>query len=108
MPESDDLLMRLFAEARAPRAGDEFVASVAARIGRARLRGRVARIAAFALLAALAVAATPYVAEGSLALADRLASGLPALGAALVSPVGWAASVVIALWSLRRLRILGR
>ena len=108
MSEPDDLLMRLFAEARAPERDEEFVASVAIRIGRARRRGTIARIGAFAALLALAVAATPYVAEGSLALAGRLVSATPALGSALTSPAGWAGSAALALWCFRRFRILGR
>ena len=108
MSEPDDQLLRLFANTRAPEKGEEFVRSVAVRIGRARLRRTSARIGAFAALLALAVAMTPYVAEGSLALAGRLVSASPALGNALVSPAGWVASTAIALWLFRRLRVLGR
>jgi hypothetical protein len=108
MSEPDDQLLRLFAKTRAPEEGEEFVASVAVRISRARLRSRIARIGAFAALLALAVAATPYVAEGSLALAGRLASATPALGHALVSPAGWAGSAAFALWCFRGFRTLGR
>lgn len=108
MSEPDELLVELFSEARAPTGSDEFVASVAARIGRARLRGTLARIGSVAALAALALAATPYIAEQSLVLGDRIASALPALGNALASPLGWVGGSLIALWYLRRLRLLGR
>lgn len=108
MSEHDDQLLRLFAETRAPERDEEFVASVAARVGRARRRRSITRIAAFAALVALAAAATPYVAEGSLALAGRLVSSTPALGNALTSPAGWAGSAVIALWCFRRFRALVR
>ena len=108
MSEHDEQLLRRFAETRAPEGDEEFVASVAVRIGRARLRRSVTRIGTFAALLALAVAATPYVADGSLALAGRLVSATPALGNALASPAGWAGSAVIALWCFRRFRALGR
>ncbi len=104
MSEPDDQLLRLFAEMRAPERGEEFVASVAVRIGHARRGRTIARIGAFAALLALAVAATPYVAEGSLALTGRLASATPALGNALASPAGWIGSLAISLWCFRRFR----
>jgi len=108
MSEHDDRLLRLFAETRAAERDEEFVASVAVRIRRARLRRSITRIGTFAAFVALAVAATPYVAEGSLALAGRLVSVTPALGNTLASPAGWAGSAVIALWCFRRFRALGR
>jgi hypothetical protein len=108
MSEPDEKLLRLFAATRAPERGEEFLAGVAVRITRARLRRRIARIGAFAALVALAVAATPYVAEGSLALAGRLVNATPALGDALASPAGWTASAAFALWGFRRFRTLGR
>lgn len=102
MNELDDPLTRLFAEAREPLPSEDFLQSLALRMDRAR-RGRTLRRAALTAAAAgLAVALTPYVAEGSLTVASHVGVWVPALGNALTSPVGWACSLALGAWELRR------
>ncbi len=104
----DDDLARLFEESRPALPGGEFAERVASRIRRARRRRVLWRLLCGLLILAGAAAASPYVARGSLALADRMEEGLPLLGRALVSPAGWAGSFLLALWILRRAKVLGR
>lgn len=110
MPESDESesdvnLARLFAETRHAPSAEEFVATVAQRIARERRRWAVRKLFIAVVLAGAALAATPYVTEGSLAIGDRLAGGLPAVSAAAASsPIAWACAVAIAVWALRRPR----
>jgi len=105
MPESDAHLTRLFAETRHVLSAEEFVANVTQRIARERRRGTVRKVLIAGVLAGVAVAATPYVTEGSLAIGDRLAGGVPAVAAAATSsPIGWVCAIAIAVWALRRAR----
>jgi len=108
MSHSDQDLTRHFAEAHHPLPAEEFVSNVMTRIGRERQR-RMRRKAALALLVAVvAAAATPYVAEGSLALGGGLFDALAAFGAALGSPAGWACSIAVGAWALSRVWAIGR
>lgn len=104
MTEFDDTLTRLFADTAQTLPAEDFLETVAARM-RQELRRRAIRRTALAIAAAaLAVALTPYVVEGSLSLASHLGAWLPAIGNALTSPVGWAFSLVVAAWTLHRAR----
>jgi hypothetical protein len=102
MTEFDDTLTRLFAETRGTPPADDFLAGVTSRMERERRR-RSIKLAAWATAAgAVAVALTPYVAEGSLAVASRLGAWLPSAGNALASPVAWLCALTVAAWGLRR------
>ena len=108
MFDSDEDLTRLFAETHGYAPAEEFVTSVMTRIRRER-RQRTLRYMALALLLVAAVAAaTPYIAEGSLAIASRFVDGLAPFGAALGSPASWACALVLAVWVLRRVGVIGR
>jgi hypothetical protein len=104
MTEFDDTLTRLFGETRETLPGEAFLESVATRISHARRRRAIKQMAVAAAAAALAVALTPYVVEGSLSFASHLGIWLPVLGNALASPVIWACSLAVAAWAVRRAR----
>jgi hypothetical protein len=104
MSEFDDTLTQLFAEARQPLAAEDFLQSVATRISHGRRRRAIGRTALAVAAGGVAVAATPYVAAGSLAVVSHLGEWLPALAHALASPVVWACSAAVAAWGLRRAR----
>lgn len=106
MREFDDHLSQLFAEARETLPAQEFLGNVAFRMHHERRRRKVWRAVAAAAAAGLAVASTPYVAQGSLTVASHLGTWLEAFGNALASPVGWACALTVAAWSLRRAGIL--
>lgn len=89
MTELDDTLTRLFAEAQETLPEEAFVRRVAVRVRHARRRRGFWQAALAAAGAGLAVAATPYVAEGSLTVASHL-------GNALASPVCLACALAIA------------
>jgi len=104
MSEFDDTLTRLFAEARETLPDEDFLRNVAMRMRHAHRR-RAVRQAAFATAAAgVAAALTPYVAEGSLAVASHLGAWLPAFEDALASPIAWACALAVAAWNMRRRR----
>jgi len=102
LDDCDDSLGRLFAEARETLPTDDFLEHVALRISQARRRSAIKRMAVTAAGAALALAATPYIATGSLTVADHLGTSLPAVGNALTSPIGWLGSLALAAWGMRR------
>ena len=104
MSEFDDTLTQLFAEARRPLPAEDFLQSVATHVSRARRRRAIGRTALTLAAAGVAAAATPYVAEGSLAVVSRLGESLPALANALASPVVWLCALAAAAWGLRRAR----
>jgi hypothetical protein len=106
--DSDQDLIRLFAETHPFVPAEEFVTNVMTRIGRERQRRTGRKLTLGLLLAALAAAATPYVAEGSLAAGTRFYDGLVAFGAALGSPAGWVCSLAVGAWALSRAWIIGR
>jgi hypothetical protein len=104
MSEFDDTLTQLFAEAREALPAEEFLQRVAIGVGRARRRRAIGRTALTVAAGGVAVAATPYVAAGSLAVVGHLGEWLPAFAHALASPVTWLCSVTVAAWGLRRAR----
>lgn len=104
MSEFDDTLSRLFAESREALPAEDFLRSVATGMTHGRRRRAIRRTTLAIAAAGVAVAATPYVAAGTLAVASHLGEWLPALGNALASPVAWLCSVAVTAWGLRRAR----
>ncbi len=109
MPDPwDDELACLFEEARHALPAGDFAERVASRIRKKRRRQTLRRIAVWLIGAVCVAAASPYIVQGSLAVADRTESWIPAVGGALLSPAGWAGSLLFALWILWRTRALRR
>jgi hypothetical protein len=104
MSEFDDTLTQLFAAARESLPDEDFLQEVATRVSHARRRRAIGRAALTLAAAGAAVAATPYVAAGSLAVVSHLGEWLPALANALASPVVWLCTLAVAAWGLRRAR----
>lgn len=102
MSEFDDTLTRLFAEARATLPAEEFLENVAVCMRRGRRRRALEWAAWTTAAAGLAIALTPLIVAGSLTAASHLGLWLLALGNALISPVGWACSLALAAWGVRR------
>lgn len=93
MTEFDDTLTRLFAETRESLPDEEFLQRCASGVRRARRRRSLRRAAVATAAAGIAVAVTPYVVTGSLAVA-----------AGPTSPVVWICSLAVAAWAQRRSR----
>ena len=104
MSEFDDTLTQLFAEARQSLPAEDFLRRVATDVSHARRRRVIGRSALTLAAAGLAVAATPYVAEGSLAAVSHVGAWLPALGHGLTSPLVWLGALAAAALGLRRVR----
>jgi hypothetical protein len=102
MTESDETLSRLFAEAQAHLPADDFLERVHYRMQQEKRRRGIKLIVMTAAAGGLAVAATPYVASGSIAVAAHLGIWLPAIVGVLASPIGWAGSLAVAAFSLNR------
>jgi hypothetical protein len=105
MSEPDDTLTQLFAAAEEPLPSDDFVQGVLAGIERGRRRRAVARTALTVAAAGVAVAATPYVAVGSLTVASHLSAWLPAFAHAVSSPLAWPCAAAVTAWGLRRANV---
>lgn len=88
MSEPDDILNRLFAEARQTLPAEDFAQRLAIRMSQARRRRTLAQLSLRAGAVGIAIAVTPYVVTVSLAAASNL--GL------------WICSLVMAAWGLRR------
>jgi hypothetical protein len=108
MSNPDEDLTRLFAASDSSVSTEEFVTNVMRRIGRERRQRMLRRVALALLLVVVAAAATPYVVEGSLEIASRFVDALAAFGAVLASPAGWACTILLAVWVLRRAQVFGR
>jgi hypothetical protein len=110
--DPDDELHVLFERARAPLDAQPFIEQFERRLCAARRSARV-RAATIVLLGALLAAAivllaAPYVARLCVSLGTYVQGGVPSLTDALASPAGWAVSIVLAAWVLRRSGVFGR
>jgi hypothetical protein len=108
MPSLDPDLTRLFDEARTSLPAEAFMEQLHVRLTHARHLRLGLQVSALALLAALAIAVTPYAARVSLTAADALGRWLPFIGEAMGSPLGWAGSLLVGAWVLRRSHVFGR
>ena len=104
MTEFDDTLTRLFAEGRETLPAEDFLENVADRMRRARHQRTIRRAALMTAAMVVAVVLTPFVAEGSLAVASHLTASLPSLGSTLASPAAWICALAITAWAVRRAR----
>jgi hypothetical protein len=66
------------------------------------------QIVLLGLLAAAAALLTPSVTRGSFAVMDSAAQWLPDVGLALNSPAGWAGSLILGAWVLKRAHVFER
>ncbi len=109
MPDPwDDELAGLFEDGRRALPAGDFAERVASGIRRARRRRTLWRTVCWVIGAACIAAASPYILQGSLVIADWMESGFAVIGGALTSPAGWAGSILVALWILWRTRVLRR
>ncbi len=104
----DNDLMQLFDTANTSLEADRFLEQVQGRLEEARVAQRRRWIGLGVVLLVLAAAATPYVAAGSLAVAQYAGGWLLDFNSGLVSPAGWIGSALAAIWLLRRTRVFGR
>jgi hypothetical protein len=104
MSEFDHTLTQLFASARETLPAEDFVQGVATVVSHARRKRAIGRTALALAAVAVAGAATPYIAAGSLTAVSHVAEWLPALASALSSPVVWLSAVAVAAWGLHRAR----
>jgi len=107
-PQLDENLVRLFEDANAPLSGEVFAEQFERRVARARRIRLTLQVAGMSLLAVIAALIAPYAIQGSLALGGRLAPSLSSLGLAMLSPAGWAGSLLLGGWILRRCHVFDR
>lgn len=110
-PEGGDFdhrLERLFEEAREPLAGEAFQAEIERQLRITRRGSLVLQIIMHVLLFGSLVAATPLIVNETLHLSGYVSEAVSGLGAALLAPSGWVASVLLALWAMRRWRFSER
>jgi hypothetical protein len=104
----DEDLTRLFEGARTDLPSEAFVEQLERRLARARRMRLGTQVVLLAVLAAAAALMTPYVARGSLTVMDYAARWLPDVALALSSPAGWAASLILGAWVLKRAHVFER
>lgn len=105
MSEFDETLTKLFAEARESLPAEDFLERVATDVTRVRRRDVIRRALLILPAAAVAVAATPYVAAGSLRVVSHLGPWLPALSGSLDSPVTWLCWLAVVAWGRWKMRL---
>jgi hypothetical protein len=101
-PSLDPDLTRLFDEAHLELPATAFLESFERRIARARGVRLALQVAALGVLAPAALGLAPYAVRGSLLLSRYAMHWAPGLGLAMSSPVGWACSLLLGVWVLRR------
>ena len=101
-------LARMFHEARRPLVADAFVSEILVRVQRARRAQLLGRVGTRLTVVLLSGIIAPYAAQGSIAAAGWVGAQLPVLGSALISPIGWACSLLIAWRIMRSVRSFGR
>jgi multisubunit Na+/H+ antiporter MnhB subunit len=106
--EIDDRLLTLFAEARETLPYAEFMQSFLARMERARRWQRLRRIAVVVLLGALVAWITPSILATTAAVAHAVGEQSRSYGALVISPAGWAVSMLIGFLVLLRTGALRR
>jgi hypothetical protein len=108
----DEGLSALFERASHPLDAESFLEQLEQRLRAARRRAQLKRAAGTllgtALIATMALFATPYVSELCVSLGTLVQSGVPRLGDALASPAGWGLSIVLAALLLLRSGVLRR
>jgi hypothetical protein len=107
----DDELHVLFERARETLDPEPFLEQLERRLHAARRGARVRSATAVLLGASLAAVivllAAPCVAQLCVFLGTFVQDLVPKLGDALLSPAGWAVSIVLAAWLLHRGRVFG-
>lgn len=107
-PDFDRKLERLFDLSQEDLAGEAFRAEIERQLWHMRRAALTRRIAVCVLLVASLAVSTPLIVHESMRFSGYVSDAVPTFGNALVTPVGWVASVLLALWVLRRLRVFWR
>ena len=102
--EQDAELTRVFAQAREPLADDSFTANLLLKIERAR-RARLWR-RVFAIVAVMVIVFLNMrpVLEMTAAAVRFIGDSSPAYADMLITPWGWAASMLVGIWVIHRTR----
>jgi hypothetical protein len=106
--EIDDRLLELFAEARETLPSTEFMQGFLARMERSRRLQSMRRIGIAVVLGLIAAWVMPSVLETTAALAYAIGEQSRSYGALVVSPAGWAVSMLIGFLVLLRTGALRR
>ena len=106
--EIDPGLMRLFAQAREPLPAQAFMEEAARSLRRAQRLRLLWSVATLTAVAVLALLFTPFVAHGSLSLAQFATERFSVLPAVLMTPTSWLLMMLASVWLLYRARALGR
>ena len=102
--ELDPDLDRLFARARRPLTDDPFVANLVLTIERARRARMWRRIFAIAAVAAVVSFNMPLVLQKTAGAVRLIGDLSPAYADILITPWGWAASMLVGIWVVLRTR----
>ena len=102
--ELDPDLARLFAQSRAPLADDSFMANLLLNIERARRARLWRRIFAIAAVATVGLLNMRLVLEKTAAAVRLIGDSSPAFTDMLITPWGWAGSMLVGIWVVLRTR----
>jgi len=102
--ELDPDLTRLFAQAREPLADGAFMASLLLNIERARRRRMRRQVVAIAAVAVIAALNMRWVLEMTAGAVRFVGDHSPAYTEVLITPWGWAASMLVGAWVVLRFR----
>jgi hypothetical protein len=102
--ESDADLMRVFAEAREPLADEEFVRRTLLHIERGRRAHWWRRLLGLAVVAVLVAMNLRWTVGATVTLVGAVGDYSPAYSQWMISPAGWAVSLVVGAWVVLRYR----
>ena len=102
--ELDAELARAFARAREPMVDDAFVARLLLKIERARRVRLLCRISAIVAVMIILSLITPLVLEGTAAVVRFIGDNSPSYAELLITPGGWAVSMLVGAWVVFRSR----
>jgi len=100
----DRNLAGLFDQKHEPLQPTDFSLAVERRVEHVRRRRRFWHAVALIDVLVAALIVTPYVMDGSAAMAAYLSSAVASLGNAMLSPIGIGCSLAFSAWFLRRIR----
>jgi hypothetical protein len=102
--ELDPGLTRLFAQAREPLADGAFMASLLLKIERARRNRMRRQVVAIAAVAVIAVLNIRWVLEMTAGAVRFVGDHSPTYTEMLITPWGWAVSMLVGVWVVLRFR----
>ena len=99
-------LRRRFVHVNEDMPGDDFAQQVTARVQRQTSVREVWRLVLLCVLAGIIAISAPLLIDASIALGQLTENFYVDLDALLISPMSWAMALLLAVWALRRTRVV--